>query len=193
MKCIIFVLLFIGNYAKAQSPMIQILKDISVKAIMLGDFNDLLSKKQLDNQWIGYDGASLKAIEKVEKRLGISLPSDYIEFLLITNGFQAANSTEPSFCSVNRIDFLRNVDPELIEIWIDTGNREVGNKLKGALIVGGFAESQHFFLIPPTSENENWEYWFFAAWAPGEAAYSSLLEYFQAVLETTSMFIEKKK
>jgi len=169
----------------------QLLKEISAKAITLGDFPFLIN--QIDSNWIGFEPTSNEEIEKLEKRLGISLPQDYIEFLKITNGFLAASGVEPSFCGTDKIDYLKNVDADLYEIWVETGNSESGNKMKTAIKVGGYDEEQFFFLIPPSQENKNWEYWFFAAWAPGEAVFNSMTEYFQYVLKNTNMFIENKK
>ncbi len=186
-------LTFSQNHIEPNTTMKQILKEISMKAIELGDYNSDLTDEQLDMHWIGYDPALKSEIENIEKRLGVSFPVDFVEFLMLSNGFHAASSVEPSFCPVNQIDYLKNVDPELIEIWIETGNSEVGNKLKTALKVGGFDEEQYFFLIPPKNKKSNWEYWVFAAWAPGETVYHSMNEYFQSVLETTTLFIEHKK
>lgn len=171
----------------------KILKEISIKAIELGDINSELTKNQLDSLWIGYNPSTENEIDSLENRLGIQLPKDYRDFIQITNGFFAASSVEPSFCTLKKVDFLKNVDPELYEIWISTGNVEVGNKLKTAIKVGGFDEEQYFFLIPPSKENSNWEYWVFAAWAPGETIYHSLIQYFNNVLEKTIMFCDKKK
>lgn len=186
-------LTFSQNQMDTTTDMKQILKDISVKAIELGDYNFDFTNEQMNSTWIGYGPVMKDEIEKTEKRLGISLPQDYVNFIRISNGFHAASSVEPSFCSVNKIDYLKNIDSELFEIWIETGNAEIGNKMKTAIKVGGFDEEQYFFLIPPSKENPNWEYWIFAAWAPGETIYNSMIEYFKSVLETTKMFIEHKK
>lgn len=184
---------FAQNNNSDSTRMKKILQEVSIKAIELGDYNSELTKNQLDSLWIGYEPATELEINSLENRLGIQLPEDYKDFVRITNGFFAATSIEPSFCALERVDYLKNVDPELYEIWISTGNVEVGNKLKTAIKIGGFDEEQYFFLIPPCKENSNWEYWVFAAWAPGETVYHSLTEYFNNVLETTSMFCDKKK
>jgi hypothetical protein len=99
---------------------------------------------------------------------------------------------EPSFCSIEKVDFLKNVDLDLIEIWTSAGNIEVGNKLETAIKVGGFDEEQYFFLIPPCKENANWEYWIFASWAPGETIFHNLMDYFKQVLEFTTSLCDEK-
>jgi hypothetical protein len=174
-----------------REKMKNLLKEISIKAIELGDLE--YTKMQIDSSWIGYSPVRQKEIEKTEKRLRISLPQDYKDFLMLTNGFQATSNVEPSFAGCNKIDFLRNVDNELCQIWIKDGVKEVGHKLKTAIKVGGFDEEQYFFLIPPSNNNPNWEYWVFASWSPGETIFHSLYEYFQFVLETTIEFLEEKK
>lgn len=199
MKLILqIILLTLGSFAYSQSnkpskdQMEKILKEISIKAIELGDYNSELNQDQLDAVWIGYDPTTAYEIDSLEQRLNIRLPQDYKDFLLLTNGFHAASSVEPTFCNINKVDFLMNVDPELYEIW-KIGDAEVGEKLKTAIKVGGFDEEQYFFLIPPSKEHSNWEYWVFASWAPGETIYQSLIEYFAKVLETTIMFCDEKK
>jgi hypothetical protein len=178
---------------QADSKMKKILKEISLKAIELGDHHSYFSQEQKDSVWIGYKPSTKQEIEQLEKRLGVSLPKDFVEFLLITNGFHSATGVDPGFGTTHQIDWLKNADPELFEIWIQTGNDEVGNKLKTAIKVGGFGEEQHFFLIPPSTENPKWEYWEFSAWAPGETVHHSMLEYFRSVLETTKRFLENKR
>lgn len=170
----------------------KILQAISSKAIELGLINPTLTEHQLASRWIGFDPASNVEIDALEARIGMKLPQDYKDLLQLTNGFLAANSVEPSFCSTEKVNLLKNVDLELIEIWTSAGNIEVGNKLETAIKVGGFDEEQYFFLIPPSKENANWEYWIFAAWAPGETTYQSLMDYFKEVLElTTSLNVDK--
>lgn len=181
------------NYNSDENRMKKILQEISAAAIELGDYSSELTKCQFDSTWIGYEPGKATEINSLEKRLGIKLPKDYRDFIEITNGFLAANGVEPSFCSLEKVDYLKNLDPELYEIWISTGNVEVGHKLKRAIRIGGFNEEQYFFLVPPSKENANWEYWVFAAWAPGETKYNSLIEYFEDVLLTTRLFCEKKK
>jgi hypothetical protein len=170
----------------------KILEEISSKAIEHGWIHPELSGHQLASTWIGFDPVSNMEIDALEVRLGMKLPQDYKEFLQLTNGFLAANNVEPSFCLIEKVDYLKNVDLDLIEIWTSAGNIEVGNKLETAIKVGGFDEEQYFFLIPPCEENANWEYWIFASWAPGETIFHSLMDYFKQVLEFTTSLCDEK-
>jgi len=88
-----------------------ILKEISVLAIKLGDVP--FSNEQIESQWLGTPPAALSQVEAVEKNLGVRLPEDYRNFLMITNGFAAINdSTEP------RLEFLLLIPPKQgSELW----------------------------------------------------------------------------
>jgi hypothetical protein len=193
----IFSLVWMGsvfsqNSKQELSQMKELLKEISINAIELGYVNAKLSPKQLEAKWLGFEPATSEAIHKLEKRLGIELPSDYKAFMQLTNGFLFATGVDPSFCAVEKVAYLKKTDPYLIEVWSAPGTADIGEKLKTAIQVGGFDEEQYFYLIPPSKENPNWEYWVFANWAPGETVYHSLADYFKTVLEYTVYFMEKE-
>jgi hypothetical protein len=170
----------------------ELLLEISINAIELGTVNAELSPKQLEAKWLGFEPATNEAINQLEKRLGIELPSDYKAFMQLTNGFLFAIGVDPSFCALEKVTYLKKSIPDLIEIWSAPGTADIGEKLKTAIQVGGFDEEQYFFLIPPSKENPNWEYWVFANWGPGETVYHSLADYFKTVLEYTVYFMEKE-
>ena len=168
----IFSLVWMGNVFSQNSKqelsqMKELLQEISINAIELGYVNAKLSPKQLEAKWLGFEPATSEAIHKLEKRLGIELPSDYKAFMQLTNGFLFAIGVDPSFCAVEKVAYLKKTDPYLIEVWSAPGTADIGEKLKTAIQVGGFDEEQYFYLIPPSKENPNWEYWVFTNWAPG--------------------------
>jgi hypothetical protein len=157
----------------------KILKSISKSVILLNelDFTD----EQLKAQWLGFEPATDAAIQAAEKRLNCSLPTDYKEFLTITNGFsQTNNAVHSTFLPVEKIDYLLNLDDDLIEIWEDTGNVEVAKILKTSILIGGLNEAQNVLLIP---QKNKWIYWQFAHWIPGERPFKNLKSYFKDVLD----------
>ncbi len=83
--------------------------------IRLKDFD--YSETQINSKWLGTKPATLYDIKKTEDRLKNILPQDYKDFLLTTNGFHAFSHIDPGFCSIDKIDFLKNIDPELFDIW----------------------------------------------------------------------------
>ena len=51
-----------------------------------GSFRFLGQETPVATEWMGYEGASPKAIQATEARLGMTLPPSYKQFLLATNG-----------------------------------------------------------------------------------------------------------
>lgn len=160
----------------------KILKRISELSIKSGDTQ--LSTKQIESRWIGNDPAKIDDIESAEKNLGMRLPQDYKEFLLISNGFSATrNNTEPRFEKVESIDYLVNIDSYIVEIWNQESLKDIGQELARAILIGGIQEEQYFLIIPPKSSEDQWKYWKFASWLPGEYPFDNLIDYFTSILE----------
>lgn len=160
----------------------EILIAISILSIKMGDAYENASTFQIQNKWLGFEPARTEEIIKTEKRLNVILPEDYKDFLKITNGFSAPNTVEPTFMRVEDIDLLKNIDPELVEIWGE-GDAEMGCILEKCILIAGKDQEQYFLLIPNDSINEKWRYWKFANWHPGEHEFEGLHHYFKDVLE----------
>jgi cell wall assembly regulator SMI1 len=157
----------------------KILRGISKSVFLLNEID--FTEEQKKSKWLGYAPATDAAIEATEKRLNCSLPTDYKDFLRITNGFaQTNNAVHSSFLPIEKIDYLLNLDDDLIEIWEDTGNVEVGKILRTSILIGGLNESQHVLLIP---QKKGWIYWQFASWIPGERPHKTLKTYFKYVFD----------
>jgi hypothetical protein len=160
----------------------EVLKEISEKAILLGDFK--FTDEQVRTQWLGYPPANSSEIKNTEERLGIELPENYKEFLKITNGFPQYNQIVASFMPVEKIDFLKIMDPFLIEVWQSHDElKDTAKGLEASILIGGLNEEQCSLLIPPHLNSGKWGYWKFASWHPGEVRYNSLKEYLMHELE----------
>lgn len=161
----------------------EILVAISLLSLKFGEA-EFASPIQIQNNWLGFEPATALQIDEAEKRLNITLPADYKDFLLITNGFTAPTTIDPSFMKVEDIDYLINVNPFLVEVWLSHEElSDIAEPLKRSIIVGGKDEEQYFLLIPPTTDKEQWRYWTFSSWAPGEHEFANLGTYFEYVLE----------
>jgi cell wall assembly regulator SMI1 len=158
------------------------LHEISKLAIQLDEF--AFTNEQRTLKWLGQPAASKEEIEGAENRLGVQLPKDYKDFLLITNGFfTPQDSTEPTFEKIDKVDHLKSVDPFLLEVWNKEPLAVVGKQLNRAVVIAGINDEQHFLLIPPDSSLDKWQYWKFANWIPGEKGYENLEHYFKSVLD----------
>jgi cell wall assembly regulator SMI1 len=146
----------------------NLLKKLFEKSIELGDIE--YSEKEINSTWIGNSPTTKEMINKVEEKLKASFPEDYKELLLITNGFKTSNNAvEPSFMKIGEVDYLKNIDPFVVECYEDTLE-----ELSESILIGGRDEEQYFLIIPPKDEKENWRYWKFANWIPGEEEYKDL-------------------
>jgi len=161
-----------------------LLKNISQKALLLKDFK--FSANQQKSGWLGNVPSSTKDISDLEQKLNLELPTDYKHLLELSNGFAAPSFTEPQFLSIAEVDFLKNINSELIEIWSETGNGEIAKELERSICIAGKNEEQQFLLIPPNVSNADWQYWKFAHWIPGKEVYENLTTYFQSVLDFIS-------
>ncbi|MEZ4802689.1 MAG: SMI1/KNR4 family protein [Gelidibacter sp.] len=168
----------------------NLLKKISEKAIELADFE--FTQEQAQNRWLGTKPASENEIKLTEKRLGIEFPTDFKLFLSITNGFSAPNDIEPTFEPIDKIDYLKKIDNFIVEVWNQEGIAEIGNQLERSITIAGISEEQYFLLIPPKCNTEQWKYWKFSSWQPGEVEYANLERYFNDVLEFINEQIEMK-
>jgi hypothetical protein len=91
---------------------------------------------------------------------------------------------------IQDVEYLNSIDPFLIEVWSQHNALDnITYSLKRSILVGGVDEEQYFLLIPPSEKNENWLYWTFSTWAPGESEHADIETYFKNVLN----FMEENK
>lgn len=147
----------------------------------------------LESPWLGEAPATAAAIKQLEAELKVELPEDYKSFLRITNGFESPTETEPFFMAAEFVVYLKDFDPELIQIWRETGNEEIADDLEKGILIAGQNDEQQFLLIPPDVQNSEWRYWKFAHWIPGEEPYENLTDYFESVLEFQKEILEEQK
>ncbi|WP_157504249.1 SMI1/KNR4 family protein [Flavobacterium profundi] len=166
----------------------EILLTLSLVSIELGDV--AYSEKQLHEKWIGFEPATNNQIQAAEKRLSVDFPKDYIDFLNITNGLSVTNDVQPSFMKVEDIDYLKIIDPFLVEVWSGPEIWKIGQCLERSILIGGKEEEQYFLLIPPKEKDDNWRYWTFASWRPGEEEFLDLKSYFESVIEFNKNYLK---
>jgi hypothetical protein len=160
----------------------QILHKISELAITreTADFSAEAKAKQ----YLGKPPASASQIGDAEKLLQLTLPNDYKEFLLTSNGFDKFTSIGVTISSIDKVDYYINVDRDQVEVWtenLEDANPQFANKFANSIIIGGADEEQQLLLIP--IENNECECWFFANWAAGETVYPNFRFYMEEQLQ----------
>lgn len=161
-----------------------------------------------ENGWLGFPGTIDKEIELQENRLGIKLPPSYKAFLKASNGFKQINSFYWNILPVEKIDWLKNSQQDLYELYsTDTfleafvpGDEEYfvyGDKqdcttfraeyLIKSLAVSDWGDASLILLNPEVKSGEEWEAWAFATWQLGPVRYKSfeelMLTEYQSYLE----------
>ena len=162
----------------------QLLKENSKLAIQLNEPNEAYDEDVFEYSWIGYQGATKNQIVNLESRLGVCFPTDYRTFLSITNGFRNTSTIDATFCRTTKVDYLKYLDPSLIQIWGGSGMQPDADILERSILIGGrsqYLEEQYFLLLPPRGEFEEWRYFVFANWIPGLEEYKDLKSYFITV------------
>lgn len=166
----------------------QLIKKLSLLALKYApeDFSDDIHK----SKWLGFDKATSKSIKAAEKRLGVTLPEDYKDFLKITNGLLAFPILNPELTPVEKIDFLKNIErPELFKLYDgfpvnDDDPESFAEYVARAILISVYPEEQMIWLIPPKEEFGNWQTWFFANWMPGESRYLSFRHFIEEKIQT---------
>lgn len=142
------------------------------------EFEQDLPTGAVESGWLGADGASEDEIAAAEKRLGVTLPLEYRAFLETTNGFGPVGLSIRRLRSAAELKWLRDEDPELVEIWAEEGDQRLGD----TLVVSDSYDDSWMLLNPGVRRADGeWQAWFFADWVPGAHEYES----FRELLEDT--------
>jgi hypothetical protein len=157
----------------------ELLKEMSVLAVEQNTYE--FTEEQREKKWLGYKGANEEQIKDAEKRLGVLLPNDYKEFLKVSNGFDCLSNINLTIMPVEKIDYLRTLDAQLVNIWTsDPDRNEFNHQFSSSILIGGYQEEQQLLLVPVS--NDEWECWFFAVWSPGETKYPNFRFYMEEVM-----------
>ena len=155
------------------------------------------SPQAIENQWLGYPGATEEQIQQAEERLGTKLPPSYRSFLKVTNGWRQTTPFIYKLWSAGEVDWFRVRNEDWIEAWAPDGSEVPDEEyfvygenqndvalrreyLATALEISDVGDSGIYLLNPQvvTPEGE-WEAWFFANWLPGANRYRSFREMMQ--------------
>lgn len=137
-----------------------------------------------------------------ESRLGITLPPSYRSFLKVSNGWPEMGAAEPGkLWSSNHIQWLRDQDPKMIEIWANSESdispeehlyyRDDDNGcfyreayLQNTLAISDYGDACILLLSPEVvDKNGEWECWKLASWIPGATRHRSFEKWMRSSYE----------
>ncbi|MFF3068889.1 SMI1/KNR4 family protein [Kitasatospora sp. NPDC057936] len=152
-------------------------------------------------RWLGTTGALDGEVAQLEKRLGVSLPPSYRQFLLTSNGWLNTTTGIDRLLPTQEVGWTRDLDPELVAPWVETaGSFEVPDEdyyaygeeqdpclmraeyLPHTLKISHTPNATDVYLLNPlvvTADGE-WEAWYLAHWLPGAVRYRSFWDLMNA-------------
>ena len=137
----------------------------------------------LDKRWVGYDPATEEQIADVEARLGVRLPPSYRAFLKVSNGWRVCNPYMEDVYPVEKIDFTRTTDADLIAMWEqDRVGAERGGvaDIAHTIQISGWTDMAVLLLNPQkTTGDGEWEAWFYTDNIPGAEVFPSFWDLMQ--------------
>ncbi len=170
------------------------------ESFIRGNSSALLTDEQRETKWLGKPGATELELAQLEERLRCTLPPSYRDFLAASNGFGPIGYFIYNLYAVAEVDWLVNLDPEIVEIWeeappVDAPEladkpylRYDGNQFEGALrpghmrqclMISDWGDAGFLALNPAQQYEGEWEAWHFANWHPGAVRYRSFAELMQ--------------
>jgi hypothetical protein len=166
-------------------------------------------RASITDEWLGFEGASLRSIEDAEKKLGMMLPPSYRDFLLTSNGFRQISHFAGELCAVADIDWTKNKDPEFIQILSEVdvavtdeeyyvyGEEQRSENfrfefLKATLQISEWVDGSVVLLNPLVRFGEEWEAWVYANWHPGAHRYRSFRELMEEEYLGTVKLLENR-
>jgi hypothetical protein len=129
--------------------------------------------------WIGRTPATAKAIKAAQARIGVILPSDVVQLYKASNGTSVIlNQTFGGFMPIETIDWLKNIQPNTLSDYAEMGEEYV-ETLKNCILISGIDYPHQVFIIQPYGKYQEWRYWEFAAYIPGENAFAGIEQYLE--------------
>ena len=189
----------------------SLLQELSVLINQNVEDNFLLyDKSEIQNNWLGFEPAKEEQIKNKEKELGLVLPESYIDFLKITNGFKQVSNFTGKLFSVEKIGWIKNLHPDLLEAYEDQEDfdSEISDEMlndysdknnskwkfsdfKETLIISDWGDSTLLMLNPNSKNKKDYEVWEFGNWFPGAIRFKNFHHFIESKIESTKKLLKK--
>lgn len=155
----------------------KLLKQLSEQAIQFE--NHIFSEEEVITKYIGRNPATDEAIAETEKKLGVKLPEDVTDFYKTSNGTSIIlNQSFGAFEPIEKIDWLKNADPYLIECYAGITDK-LTESLNNSIIIAGLNYWHNVLIIQPYGKHKTWRYWEFASYILGETPFEGIEKYLE--------------
>lgn len=169
-------------------------------------------KEEINDKWLGFPPATEDEILAKEEELKIQLPNSYRSFLKTSNGFRQVSLFNGDLYPVQKIGWVADRDPDLIEILEDVGlDDDYSDEeyyvygedqlnhiykldhLKASLMISWWTSSAFILLNPKVRYGNEWEAWIYANWYPGAKRFRSFEELILREHELTLELLANKR
>lgn len=189
----------------------EILKEVSALILSIPkDERLFFNREEIQDLWLGYPPATLEDIQLKEEELGIELPESYKEFLLTSNGFKQITHFVAHLFPVQKIGWLRDLDPDLIDAYFTMVefDAEITDEqlslydeehsgiwrysdFKNCIMISDWGDSAILLLNPNSFKDGECEVWGFANWYPGAVRYPNFRSYLKSALQSTKLMLKE--
>lgn len=159
-----------------------------------------VSAEVVEASWMGYEGASPEELDRLETRIGTTLPESYRWFLATSNGWRQSGGFIYELLPCDRIEWFRTDHQDWIDAYVEPtrgkpplpleehctyGDEQDCCKfrvecLQSTLLISDVGDSAVYLLNPEVETDDGeWEAWFFANWSPGATRYRSFWDLMQ--------------
>lgn len=147
---------------------------------------DGVTPEVLTSGWLGYPPATEDQINRLEARLGKTLPLSYRHFLEASNGLRQPGMLVWRLLPAEEVDWFRFRNQKTVDIW--KANEDLSDALEISV------RERHgtaVYLLDPdvVRADGEWQASYFAHWVPGRVRHSSLWELMQAEYQQLLLYL----
>lgn len=153
-----------------------------------------LDNETIKNKWLGNNPCTSDQIKNLELKLGVTIPTSFKDFLLVSNGFKNIAPMVGNLNPIERIDWVKNTEQEWLEI-ISKFNYPVSDEkyfdysenqdsayfrneyLKDCLKISEWEDGVIILLNPNVKYDSEWEVIEYGTWYPGASRFKSFFDY----------------
>ena len=148
-----------------------------------------LDPRPSSTNWLGFKPATKRKIRDLERRLGVTLPPSYKDFLQVSNGWLRTTPFIGRIRPAEEVDWFRVENRQWVEVYSESGSEKPDDEYYAYSSEGApDHRAEHMacllqisdvddgvYLLNPAAVTPDgeWEAWFFANWVPGAQRFPS--------------------
>ncbi|WP_020537008.1 SMI1/KNR4 family protein [Lewinella cohaerens] len=169
----------------------------------------LYNRNEIINDWLGFEPAIDFMIKEKEDELQTKLPTSYINFLKISNGFRQVSNFTGKLYPIKKINWTKKLHPDLLEVYAD--HEEFDSKINNEMLkdysaknnlnwrysdftetitISDWGDGTLLMLNPNSTDKRDYEVWEFGNWFPGVIRHKNFHHFIKAKIASTKALFE---